>query len=50
MPDFITVLVGLVSLVLGWGLTTLATAWGWRRQQVRDAYVELLDASLTDRG
>ena len=44
MPDLITVLVGVVSLVLGWGLTTLASAWTWRRQQVLDAYVELLEA------
>jgi hypothetical protein len=44
MPDLITVLVGVVSLLLGWGLTTLASAWTWRRQQVLDAYVELLEA------
>jgi hypothetical protein len=44
MPDLITVLVGLFSLILGWALTTLAGAWTWRRQQVLDAYVELLDA------
>jgi hypothetical protein len=44
MPDLITVLVGIVSLVLGWGLTTIASAWTWRRQQVLDAYVELLEA------
>jgi len=40
----INVLVAIVSLVLGWGLTTLAGAWTWRRQQVLDAYIELLDA------
>src|SRR5712692_3092748 len=44
MPDLITILVGIVSLVLGWALTTLAGAWTWRRQQVLDAYVELLEA------
>jgi hypothetical protein len=44
LPDLITVLVGIVSLVLGWGLTTIAGAWTWRRQQVLDAYVDLLEA------
>jgi hypothetical protein len=44
VADPITIAVGVVSLVLGWGLTTLAGAWTWRRQQVLDAYVELLEA------
>ena len=44
VPDPVTVLVGIVSLVLGWGLTTIASAWTWRRQQVLDAYVDLLEA------
>lgn len=45
MPDLITVLVAVVSLVLGWGLKTLADAWTWRREQVLEAYLELLDAA-----
>ena len=45
MPDLITLLVGTVSLILGWSLKTLADTWTWRRQQVLDAYLELLDAA-----
>jgi len=44
MPDIITIVVGVVSLFLGWCLKTLTDAWTWRRQQVLDAYLELLDA------
>lgn len=44
MPDGITVLVGVASLVLGWGLKTVTDAWTWRRGQVLDAYVEFLGA------
>lgn len=44
MPDLITVLVGVFSLVLGWGLKTVTDAWTWRRQQVLGAYLELLEA------
>jgi len=44
VPDPITVLVGIVSLFLGWGLKTVTDSWTWRRQQVLDAYVQLLDA------
>jgi hypothetical protein len=43
--DPITLLIGVVSVVLGWGLKTLADAWTWRRQQVLDAYLELIDAA-----
>ncbi|HXN01424.1 MAG TPA: hypothetical protein VN973_05985 [Candidatus Dormibacteraeota bacterium] len=41
MPDPITIFVG---AVLGWLLKTLADKWTWRRQQVLDAYVGLLEA------
>lgn len=44
MLDTIALAVGIFSLILGWGLTTLASAWTWRRQQVLDAYLELLEA------
>lgn len=44
MLDPVAVGVGIFSLVLGWGLTTIASAWTWRRQQVLDAYVDLLEA------
>jgi hypothetical protein len=44
MPDLITILVGGVGLVLGWALKTLADSWTWRRQQVLNAYLDLLDA------
>ena len=44
MPDPLALAVGVFSLILGWGLTTLANAWTWRRQQVLDAYVDLLEA------
>lgn len=42
-----TALVGVASLILGWGLKTLTDSWTWRRQQVLNAYLELLEA--TDR-
>ncbi len=41
MPDLITIFVG---AVLGWILKTVADKWTWRRQQVLDAYVDLLEA------
>jgi hypothetical protein len=42
MPEVITVLVG---VVIGWVLKTFTETWTWRRQQVLDAYMELLDAA-----
>jgi hypothetical protein len=42
MPDLITVLVG---VVIGWILKTYSETWTWRRQQVLQAYMELLDAA-----
>ena len=44
MPDPITVLVALFSLLLGWGLKTVTDAWTWRRQQVLDSYGDLLQS------
>src|SRR2546428_6473654 len=41
MPDLITIVLG---AALGWILKTVADNWIWRRQQVLDAYVELLEA------
>jgi hypothetical protein len=41
MPDLITILGG---AVLGWLLKTVADKWTWRRQQVLDAYLGMLDA------
>jgi hypothetical protein len=41
LPDLITIFVG---AVLGWILKTVADKWTWRRQQVLDAYVDLLEA------
>lgn len=38
---------GIASLILGWGLKTLTDSFAWRRQQVLDAYVDLLAASDT---
>jgi len=43
--DLTTLLVGVASLVLGWGLKTWTESWTWRRQQVLDAYMELLDTA-----
>jgi hypothetical protein len=42
--DVTTVVVGIASLIVGWGLKTVTDSWTWRRQQVLDAYLELLDA------
>lgn len=41
MPDLITIL---GAAVVGWVLKTVADKWTWRRQQVLDAYLELLGA------
>lgn len=44
MPNLVTVGVAIASLVLGWALKTWTDARSWRRQQVLEAYLELLDA------
>jgi hypothetical protein len=49
MPDLITGLVAVAGIIVGWGLKTLTDAWSWRRQQVLDAYLELL-AAVDDYG
>jgi hypothetical protein len=42
LPELITVLVG---VGIGWVLKTYSETWTWRRQQVLDAYIALLEAA-----
>jgi hypothetical protein len=39
----VAAVVGIAGVVVGWGLKTMAESWTWRRQQVLEAYIELLD-------
>jgi hypothetical protein len=45
MSELVTIVIGVLSLILGWRLKAWSDTWTWRRQQVLDAYIALLDAA-----